>query len=194
MRGLFTGLIAAVALAAAAQAAPNLEFSIGLCASKPDAAVRLACFDAIAAKLQAGEALPAAAVPPPAPAPVAAAAPAPVAAAAPAAVPVAPPAAAPKQPEAQFGAENLQDVARQAAGQPEKLDEIHGTITQLAFAGNGRAIFTFDNGQVWRQIDGDTTPFRGKQGEKATIERALFGSYSLTVDGRNQLIKVQRVR
>ncbi len=200
VRILFAGLIAVAALTAAAEAAPNLEFSIGLCAAKSNAKERLACYDAIAQRLKAGEVAAAAPVAPAAPAP--AAPPAPVAAVpAPAAIPAPvpavaapPPAAAPQQTEAQFGAETLKKETREAAGAPEPLDEIHGVIAKLAFSGSGRAIVTLDNGQVWRQIEGDTDPFRGKQGEKATIERAILGSYSLTVEGRNQLIKVQRVR
>jgi hypothetical protein len=192
-------------MAAGAEAAPNLEFSIGICSAKPNAKERLACYDAIAQRLRAGEAVaaPVAAVPA-APAPVAVApavapvAPAPVAAApvAPAPVAAAPvPAAAPAAaPEAQFGAEALKKETRAATGQPEPLDEIHGVIAKLAFSPIGRAIVTLDNGQVWRQVEGDTDHFKGKQGETATVARALLGSYNLTVEGRNQMIKVQRVR
>lgn len=188
---LIVGVMAIVAAGTVAHAAPNLEFSIGLCAAKPDSAARLACFDAIAAKLQSGEAIAAApAAVTPAATPVVPAAPAaPVSAPAPA--PAVTPAA---PPEARFGAETLAKESQKAAGQPEQIDEIHAVISQLAFAANGRAIVTLENGQVWRQIDGDTSPFRGKQGEKATIERSLFGSYSLTVEGHNMLIKVNRVR
>lgn len=203
MRKLFVGLMAVAAMAAGAEAAPSLEFSIGICAAKTNAKERLACYDAIAQRLRAGDvsasvapAAPMAAAPaaaaPVAPAPVAAApvAPAPVAAA-----PVAPPVAAPAaQPEAQFGAETLKKDTRAAAGQPEPLDEIHGVIAKLTFSPLGRAIIALDNGQVWRQVEGDTDRFKGKEGETATVARALLGSYSLTVQGRNQLIKVQRVR
>lgn len=200
MRRLFTGLMAVVAVAAAAEAAPNLEFSIGMCAAKTNAKERLACYDAIAQRLRAGE-VSAAAPAPAAPAPVAAApTPAPVAppvtapTTAPAPAPAAPVAAAPQQPEAQFGAEYLKKESRAAAGQPEPLDEIHGVITKLAFSLTGRAIVTLDNGQVWRQVEGDTDRFKGKEGETAKVARAFLGSYSLTVESRKQLIKVQRVR
>lgn len=202
MRRLFIGLMAVVAVTAAAEAAPNLEFSIGICAAKANAKERLACYDAIAQRLRAGEiSAPVAAAPAPAPVAVAPAAPAPVAAAP---VPVAPPAAAPAavpvppapvaQPESQFGAEYIKKETRQATGQPEPLDEIHGVIAKLAFSPLGRAIITLDNGQVWRQVEGDTDHFKGKEGDTTTIARALLGSYSLTVQGRNQLIKVTRVR
>ncbi len=203
MRKLFAGLMAVAAMAAGAEAAPNLEFSIGICSAKTNAKERLACYDAIAQRLRAGEIAAPVAVPAaPAPVAVAPAAPAPVApaplaaapvAAAPAPAPAPVPAAAPA-PETQFGAEALKKETRAATGQPEQLDEIHGVIAKLAFSPIGRAIVTLDNGQVWRQVEGDTDRFKGKEGDTATIERALLGSYSLTVQGRNQLIKVQRVR
>jgi hypothetical protein len=202
--------MAAVAMTAVAGAAPNLEFSIGICAAKTNAKERLACYDAIAQRLRAGEASASAAVPaapvapavaaapaPVATAPAPAAAPAPVAAPAPApatAAAPAPVATPPQQPESQFGAEYIKKENREVAGQPAPLDEIHGAIAKLAFSLTGRAIITLDNGQVWRQVEGDTDRFKGKEGDKATIARAFLGSYSLTVDGRNQLIKVQRVR
>jgi hypothetical protein len=145
-------------------------------------------------RLKAGDVTAAAPAPVVPPAPVAAA-PAPAAVAA-APEPVVPPpaAAAPRQTESQFGAETLKKESREAAGAPEPLDEISGVIAKLVFSPTGRAIVTLDNGQVWRQIEGDSDVFRGKQGEKAKIERAILGTYNLTVDGRNQLIKVQRVR
>lgn len=206
---IFAGLVAAIVVTAGAGAGPNLEFSIGLCAAKTNAKERLACYDAIAAKLKSGDVV-ATPVPAPTPAPVAAApvAPAPATVAA---TPVVPPPAAPApvaaapapvaaapapavQPESQFGAEHLDKPTREAAGQPQQLDEIKGSITTISFLPNGRALVTLNNGQVWRQIDGDNDHFRGKEGESATIERGIFGSYNLTVDGHNQMIKVQRVR
>lgn len=169
MRKLFAGLMAAAALAAMAEAAPDLQTAITQCAAKTDAKDRLACYDAIAQRL-AGQA---------ASTPTAAAS---------------APAVAPRQTEAQFGSETLKKDTREALGQPEPLDEIHGAIAKLAFSPTGRAIVTLDNGQVWRQIEGDSERFKGKQGEKATVGRAILGSYNLTVAGRHQLIKVQRVR
>ena len=58
----------------------------------------------------------------------------------------------------------------------------------------GQAVFILDNGQVWRQIDGDGAAVRGSvTGSKATIERGLFDSFNLVIEGRNGLIKVRRV-
>jgi hypothetical protein len=223
---LFTGLIAVIALATAASAASNLEFSIGLCAGKTNAKARLACYDAIAAQLKAGQiptavaplaapapapvavapapvaaapqpapfvavptAAPAPAAAAPAPAPVAAApAPAPVAAAAP------PPAAKPVTPEAQFGSEQLAKETRQAAGQTEEADAISSVLKSFSFTPLGRVIVTLDNGQVWRQIEGDTSKFRGKEGDTVTIEHAVLSGYNMTISSHTGLIKVRRVK
>ncbi len=219
MRRLFTGLMAVIAFAPVAHAAPSLEFSIGVCAAKTNVKARLACYDAIAAQLRAGEASAAVAAPvPPAPVAPAAAVPAPTPyAAAPTPVP-APVAAAPtpavaapaapvaaaaapasvatsqQQQEAQFGAEDIKKSARNADGQPDSVEAISGVIKQCAYSPLGRAILTLDNGQVWRQIDGDTDHFRGKAGDVAHIERSSVGGYNLTTEGHTQMVKVQRVR
>jgi hypothetical protein len=98
------------------------------------------------------------------------------------------------QTEAQFGAETLDEGSQPAISQPQPLKEIHSTIAKLTFSILRRAVVTLDNGQVWRQIEGDSTQFRGKEGEKVTVKRAIFSSYSLVLEDRNQMIKVQRIR
>ena len=83
-------------------------------------------------------------------------------------------------------------------------EAVPGAITRLTAATvefgrtpTGRAIFILDNGQVWRQVDGDTDevrdPYTG-EALKVAIERGFFGSYSLTIEGRNGLVKVRRVK
>jgi hypothetical protein len=61
----------------------------------------------------------------------------------------------------------------------------------------GKALFILENGQVWRQIDGDSTdvwaPARGVK-MKVTISTGIFGSYNLTIEGRKELIKVNRLK
>src|SRR6266852_5534270 len=80
---------------------------------------------------------------------------------------------------------------------PPEITQITATVLELARTVRGRSIFTLDNGQVWRQIDGDDTnvqdPQPGKP-MKIAIGRALLGTYSLTIEGRNGLIKVGRVK
>src|SRR5712692_2340410 len=80
---------------------------------------------------------------------------------------------------------------------PPKITQITATVLELARSARGRAIFTLDNGQVWRQLDGDDTDVQDPQPGKPmkiAIGRGLLGTYSLTIEGRNGLIKVGRVK
>jgi hypothetical protein len=80
---------------------------------------------------------------------------------------------------------------------PEEITEITAIVLELAKTARGRAIFILDNGQVWRQLDADSTdlpyPPAGTT-MKATIETGFLGSYNLTIAGRNGLIKVFRMK
>ena len=80
---------------------------------------------------------------------------------------------------------------------PDEITQIRATVLELARTARGRAIFILDNGQTWRQIDGDDTEVRellpGKT-MKVTIATGIFNSYNLTIEGRNGLIKVRRLK
>jgi len=80
---------------------------------------------------------------------------------------------------------------------PDEVTQIRATVLELARTARGRAIFILDNGQTWRQIDGDDTEVRellpGKT-MKVTIATGIFNSYNLTIEGRNGLIKVRRLK
>jgi hypothetical protein len=80
---------------------------------------------------------------------------------------------------------------------PPKITRITATVLELARTARGRAIFTLDNGQVWRQLDGDDTDVQDPQPGKPmkiAIGTGLLGTYSLTIEGRNGLIRVGRVK
>jgi uncharacterized protein YdeI (BOF family) len=84
-----------------------------------------------------------------------------------------------------------------AASGPKEITEISSAVVELAKNAYGRSIFILDNGQVWKQIDGDTTEVRDpSKGEtmKVTIEKAVFGSFSLSIEGRRGVVKVRRVK
>jgi hypothetical protein len=97
-------------------------------------------------------------------------------------------------PKQQFGMPE-REVAKQeiAAGtraaNPEKI-EAH--ISQLAQTANGRAIFTLDNDQVWRQLVADVDVL-AKPGDAVTISRGALGSYWLQTQSKRGC-KVTRVR
>jgi len=86
---------------------------------------------------------------------------------------------------------------------PPKITRITATVVELARTARGRSIFVLDNGQVWRQLDGDDAnvldPQPGKT-MKVTIAMGFVGSllggysYNLTIEGRNALVRVRRVK
>jgi hypothetical protein len=82
---------------------------------------------------------------------------------------------------------------------PPEITQITATVIELGRTVRGRSIFTLDNGQVWRQIDGDDTDVQdlepGKT-MKVAIEMGLrlLGNYNLTIEGQNALIRVRRVK
>jgi hypothetical protein len=80
---------------------------------------------------------------------------------------------------------------------PKEIEGISSRVTRIAHNGSGHAIFTLENGQVWSQVDGDSTEVRdAREGENldVTIEKSMFGSYSLTFKERKGLIKVRRTK
>lgn len=50
------------------------------------------------------------------------------------------------------------------------------------------------NGQVWRVIDGSEAVLPRSSNQKVTIERNMFGTLFLRVDGSNSSAKVRRVQ
>jgi hypothetical protein len=81
--------------------------------------------------------------------------------------------------------------------EPTEISEITSDVLEFARTPYGKVLFVLENGQVWRQLDSDGTvvqdPQRGKT-MKVLIERGALGSYNLTIEGRNGLIKVRRLK
>jgi hypothetical protein len=80
---------------------------------------------------------------------------------------------------------------------PSEVKEISAGVIEFAKNAYGRSLFILDNGQVWKQVDGDLTevrdPDKGEQ-MKVSIETGMFGSYSLRVEGRKGIVKVRRIK
>lgn len=79
---------------------------------------------------------------------------------------------------------------------PPEVAQVAATVRGLSKTVRGRAIFVLDNGQTWRQIEGDDTQvFEPPPGTalKVTIARGIFGSYQLSIEGRNGFVRVRRV-
>ncbi len=161
-------------IAGAAHADPTQDASaeIARCAGIADSAARLKCFDAAAPRANG----------------------------APAAQPAG---EAPGRDGFGFsppqGATTVEDFGKPPP--PPEITQITATVLELSRTPRGRSIFVLDNGQVWRQLDGDDAdvqdPRPGKT-MKVAIEMGflggLLGNYNLTIKGRNGLIRVRRVK
>ncbi|HEX3700586.1 MAG TPA: hypothetical protein VHV27_07925 [Phenylobacterium sp.] len=73
---------------------------------------------------------------------------------------------------------------------PEEVDEIQGVVKSARADGYGHWTIVLEDGAVWRQIEGqlDRDP---RAGSKVTIHRAALGSFKMSVDGEPN-IKVHR--
>jgi hypothetical protein len=78
---------------------------------------------------------------------------------------------------------------------PEALDHISAKVTDFSYTPFGKFIIFLDNGQVWRQVEGDSdkADFE-RSGNTVTIERAMLGSYSLMINDSSKTYKVKRVK
>lgn len=157
--------VAALVCTGAVQADPA---ALQRCRIIPEAAARLACYDAIALPglgSRAGWGAPTAAAP-----------------AAPAA---APGAAAAADPSSTFGLE-----ARIVAAGPDRMESrVVGKVQDLP-AGTR---FTLENGQIWQTTE-YTGGFYDLTNPKVVISRGALGSFFITIEGANATPRVRRVK
>ena len=172
-------LLAAVLLvlsAAGVAAQDSLSTQVAACLPITGMLQRLACYDRVAHTLA------------PAPVPRSASLPRPPASAAPAAMALAPPvAAAPSG----LGSERLPRTASLAPKRPQEM--IFG-VASVNRDARGRFTITLDNGQVWRQLEGDTAELTGSKVTMVRISRGALGSYDLNIVGRNATFRVTRLQ
>ena len=192
-------LIAALAgfLATGAQSAPaDLPDALGKCAAITDSQSRLACYDDLARSVSTAPPAMHIAAPTAPTAPAIAAAPAPekkdsgfgnILGG-----------SAPQTTPQQFGSERLpQELAPQEAEKPEEIESITATLTEYAKNPFGKFIVFLDNGQIWRQLQGDSGEARfnrNAKDNKVTITRAFLGSYSLLLNDSAKIFKVERIK
>ena len=70
-------------------------------------------------------------------------------------------------------------------------------MLEVGRTAHGKIIVILENGQVWRQIDGDSsTPYIRKNidGLTARVKKAAFGSYSIRISGTRDAFKARRVK
>lgn len=101
------------------------------------------------------------------------------------------------KPEQATKPEDFGKPAPPPAADSNEITKISSPVLEFARTARGKALFVLENGQVWRQIDGDTTdvlpPAPGTT-MTVTVEIGLFGSYNLTIEGRKYLVKVNRLK
>lgn len=101
--------------------------------------------------------------------------------------PVAVPAPATALPPVRVGHDGLSDK------QPIKGS---GHMASYKFDSNGFFTVVLDNGEAWRQLDGDTTMahwFRKPGSYVVTVTAGVLGSSNLRVQGEGRSYKVRRV-
>lgn len=97
------------------------------------------------------------------------------------------------------GAPESAPSARQMAYQPmgQEILPVAIGVADYTVAPSGAFTVTLDNGQVWREHNGNfaTPPFKPDGKNIVIIEHGLFGSYNLTLKGNyGKLFKVVRVK
>lgn len=98
----------------------------------------------------------------------------------------------------QFGAENTPAVRDKVEQAEKEIDSITAGVTEYAFTPFGKFIVFLDNGQVWRQLQGDSGEkpmfHKNPKDNKVTIERGLIGSYNLSLNDSSRTYKVERIK
>lgn len=90
-----------------------------------------------------------------------------------------------------------EEFGKPPPARPPEINEISATVVEFARSARGRAIFVLDNGQTWRQLDGDSSEVRDPEGGKpmrVAIAIGALESYNLTIEGRAGLVKVRRLK
>jgi hypothetical protein len=98
----------------------------------------------------------------------------------------------------QFGADNLPSTKAKVEEAESEVDSISAGVTDYAFTPFGKFIVFLDNGQVWRQIAGDSGDkpmlHKNPKDNTVTVERGLIGSYNLMFNDSTRTYKVERVK
>jgi hypothetical protein len=97
----------------------------------------------------------------------------------------------------QFGSDRLPTTHAKEETAAAAVDSITAGLTDVAYTPFGRFIVFLENGQVWRQIEGDADRATFKKPAKdnrVTISRGFIGSYNLVINDSAKMYKVTRVK
>jgi hypothetical protein len=93
----------------------------------------------------------------------------------------------------QFGSEYLA-AAPAAKGGPRAVNTIESMVQSFRFTTGHRFVVLLENGQEWKQIEGDTARpnLTSLKTRSVTISRGLLGSYNLVFSDQSGSYKVER--
>ncbi len=98
---------------------------------------------------------------------------------------------------AEFGAEDLAPSREEKKEREKKPKTLRANIVEIALNARKRYVVVLDNGQVWRQLRADTARLllpKDPSGAAVTVRRKRFGGYSLSLEGDNRSIRVERLK
>jgi hypothetical protein len=156
----------------AAHAQDSLPVQLTNCLQIPGVLQRLACYDRVAHSVS--------------PPPLGVPAPKPVVRAVPPYA--APPVAAPAPPSG-LGSEHLPRTAS-----VRRASEMVAGVASISYDARGHFTVALDNGQIWRQLEGDTAVLQGARNSTVRISRGALGSYDLNIVGHNATYRVLRLQ
>ena len=68
------------------------------------------------------------------------------------------------------------------------------TVTEVLQGARRSQVLLFDNGQLWREIEGSTLRNRVREGWTGTVTRHWSGAYEIRFEGRSGYLRVTRVQ
>ncbi len=92
-----------------------------------------------------------------------------------------------------FGAEGVATREDRFAPAPGEIAEIETGLTEIMANRSGLGVFLLENGQVWRQVDTNSTP-NIRVGDRVKLTRAPLGGYRLNFVKQKRWVGVKRMR
>ncbi len=95
-----------------------------------------------------------------------------------------------------FGAEALASTKR-AKREGRKSARLEAGVAELRVGPLKNVTVSLDNGQVWRQFEGDTTivrPGKGDNAYTATVSKGAVGGYWMTINELDRRFRVKRIK
>lgn len=97
----------------------------------------------------------------------------------------------------QFGSDRLPETQAKVETAQHEVESITAGVTSYAYTPFGKFVVFLDNGQVWRQLEGDADHanfHHTAKDNKVTITRGMLGSYNLMINDSDRVFKVSRVK